>query len=132
MIPAMTTDLKMLAWSAILCVLLFAPYVMARFMVWGIADTVGYPKNPPALPDWAERARRAHMNMVENLVPFAALVLAAHFAGKTGPAVDTGAIIFFWSRVVHAGVFIAGIPWLRTLAFLGGVAGMLIIFVQLL
>jgi uncharacterized MAPEG superfamily protein len=97
-------------------------------MVWGLADTVGYPKNPPKLPDWAERAQRAHMNMVENLAPFAALVLVAQASGRAGPATAMAATLFFWSRVAHAIVFIAGMPWLRTLAFLGGVVGMAIIF----
>jgi uncharacterized MAPEG superfamily protein len=124
----MSTDLVMLAWSAAFCVALFLPYVMARTLVWGLADTVGYPKNPPALPDWAERARRAHMNMVENLAPFAALVLVAQASGRASTATAMGATIFFWSRIVHAIVFIAGIPWLRTLAFLGGVIGMAMIF----
>jgi uncharacterized MAPEG superfamily protein len=100
--------------------------------VWGLADTVGYPKNPPALPDWALRAQRAHMNMVENLAPFAALVLAAQASGKAGPATAMAATLFFWSRVAHAIVFIAGIAWLRTLAFLGGVIGMAIIFLHII
>ena len=72
--------------QAALCVALFLPYVMARTLVWGLADTVGYPKNPPSLPDWAERARRAHMNMVENLAPFAALVLVAQASGRVSAA----------------------------------------------
>jgi uncharacterized MAPEG superfamily protein len=128
----MTTDLAMLAWSAALCVVLFLPYVMARAMVWGLADTVGYPKNPPTLPDWAERAHRAHINMVENLAPFAALVLVAQASGHAGAATALGATLFFWARVAHAIVFIAGIPWLRTLAFLVGVIGMAMIFFQII
>ena len=35
-----------------------------------------------AVPAWIERGRRAHTNMVENLAPFACLVLVAHVAGK--------------------------------------------------
>ena len=123
-------ELKMLAWSAALCVVLFVPYVLARIGSWGLLDTVGYPENPPQLPPWARRAYRAHMNMVENLAPFAALVLVAHAAGISNGATALGAQLFFWSRVVHAVVFIAGIPWIRTLAFVGGVIGMAIIFVQ--
>ena len=124
----MSTDLVMLAWSAALCVVLFLPYVLSRSMVWGLADTVGYPKHPPALPDWAERARRAHMNMVENLAPFTALVLVAQASGHANATTALGATLFFWARLVHAVVFIAGIPWLRTLAFLVGVIGMAMIF----
>jgi uncharacterized MAPEG superfamily protein len=128
----MTTDLLMLVWSAVLCVVLFLPYVLSRITTWGLIDTVGYPANPPALPAWAQRAYRAHLNMVENLVPFTALVFVAHQVGAVNATVALGAQIFFWSRVVHAVVFIAGIPWVRTLAFTGGVVGMVIILLQIL
>lgn len=128
----MTTDLTMLVWSAVLCVLLFLPYVLARVLTWGLVDTVGYPKNPPALPDWAQRAHRAHINMAENIGPFAALILVAHVAGLANEATALGAAIFFWARLAHAVVFIAGIPWVRTLAFVVSVAGEAIILLQIL
>ncbi|MBL8672145.1 MAG: MAPEG family protein [Alphaproteobacteria bacterium] len=124
----MSTALAYLAWSALLCALLWVPYVLARFQVWGIADTVGYPENPKALPQWAQRAQRAHMNMVENLVPFAALVLIAHLTGKGGGLAATGAAIFFYARLAHAGVLIAGLPWARTGAFIAGWVGTLLVF----
>lgn len=128
----MTADLVYLALSAALCALLWVPYVLARFSVWGIADTVGYPENPPALPGWAQRAARAHANMVENLAPLATLVLIAHAAGAAGETTAIGAGLFFWARLVHAVVFIAKVPWLRTLAFLGGWAGIVIVFLDLI
>jgi uncharacterized MAPEG superfamily protein len=128
----MTTDLNMLVWSAVLTIVLFVPYILARFIYWGITDTVGYPTNPPALPGWAERAKRAHINMAENLAPFAALVLVAHVTGAANTTTAMGAAIFFWSRLVHALVFIAGLPWVRTLAFIVGLIGELLILSQIL
>lgn len=65
--------------------------------------------------------------MVENLVPFAALVLVAHVAGKHDAMTIAGAQLFFFARLVHAVVYTAGIPWARTLAYFGGVVGMLVI-----
>ena len=128
----MSTDLIMLAWSSALCVVLFLPYVLARTMVWGLADTVGYPKNPPTLPDWADRAYRAHRNMVENLAPFAALVLTAQASGRASTTTALAATLFFWARLAHAIVFIAGIPWLRTLSFMVGVIAMAMIFLAII
>lgn len=128
----MSTDLAMLVWSAVLCVVLFLPYVLARVMVWGLVDTVGYPKNPPALPDWAQRAHRAHVNMAENIGPFAALVLVAHVTGAASDLTALGALIFFWARVAHAIVFIAGLPWVRTLAFVASIVGEALILLQIL
>ena len=46
------------------------------------------------LPGWAERAKRAHINMAENLAPFAALVLVAHVTGAANATTAMGAAIF--------------------------------------
>ena len=42
-----------------------------------------------------------------------------------------GAQLFFWGRVGHAVLYIAGIPWARTAAWLVSVIGLLLIFLQL-
>jgi uncharacterized MAPEG superfamily protein len=128
----MTVDMTMLVWSAVLCLVLFLPYVLCRIMVWGLVDTVGYPQNPPALPDWAQRAQRAHLNLVENLAPFAAFVLVAQIGGAANAATALGATIFFWARLVQAVVHILGVPWVRTLAFFVSLAGEVMILAQIL
>lgn len=113
----MKTELLYLACVATFTALLWIPYVLNRFAVWGIADTVGYPDNPKPLAPWAERLRRAHANAVENLVIFAALVLAAGALGIAGGVVATAAIVYFWARVVHALAYTFKVPWVRTLGF---------------
>ncbi len=119
----------MLAYSAFLCLVLWIPYILAEIQVRGVSSAVGYPTGKyDDLPDWAQRTQRAHMNMVENLAPFAALVLLAHIAGQANDATVFGAALFFWARLVHAIVHIAGIPWARTLAFTVAWIGNLIIF----
>lgn len=123
----MTTELTYLVLSALLCVLLWVPYVLARFAVWGIFNTLGYPENPPALPAWAARAQAAHTNMVENLAPFAAVVAAAALAKVSDPVTGLGAALFFYGRLAHAPVYILKIPVLRTVAFLVAWAGILLI-----
>ena len=65
--------------------------------------------------------------MLENLPVFAALVLVAHLSGASNETTALGATIFFWGRVAHAGAYIAGIPYLRTLAFAVSLTGMLMI-----
>jgi len=42
-----------------------------------------------------------------------------------------GAQIFFWARLVYAGVYIAGVPWLRTGVWAVAVVGLILIFLQL-
>ena len=130
---ALTVDLRMLAYSAFLALMLWMPYILSAMAVRGLIRVAGYPTGGYTdLPDWAQRAHRAHLNLVENLVPFAALVLIAHVMGATNEATALGARLFFWARAVQAAVHIAAIPWLRTLAFLVGWVGNLIILWQIL
>ena len=63
---------------------------------------------------------KAHSNAVENLVIFAALVLAAHAAGISNSATATACVVYFWARVVHVLAYTFAIPWVRTLAFAVG------------
>jgi uncharacterized MAPEG superfamily protein len=122
-------EFRMLAYSAFLCLVLWVPYILATIQIRGLAGVVGYPTGKyDDLPDWAQRNQRAHMNLVENLVPFSALVLLAHLAGQASGATAFGAALFFWARLAHAVVHIAGIPWARTMAFTVAWIGNLIIF----
>ena len=50
------------------------------------------------------------------VMAFVALVLVAVVANKTNASTLTGAQLFVWARVAYALIYLAGIPWLRTLA----------------
>ena len=83
--------------------------------------------SPPSLgplPEWANRASRAQRNLVDTLVPFTAVVLAVQMAGVSSDQTQLGAALFFWGRVGHAASYIAGIPYVRTLAFVVSVGGL--------
>ncbi len=123
----MTTDLMMLIASAVLTVLLALPYSTGFMLTRGLYVMAGNREDFPPGTGWIGRAHRAHLNMVENIVPFAVLVLAAAVAGKADAWTALGAQVFFYSRVAHAVVYIAGVPWLRTLAWIGGVVGMALV-----
>jgi len=120
----MTTDITMLIASAVLTVALALPYSTGFMLTRGLYVMAGNREDFPPGTGWIGRAHRAHLNMVENMVPFAALVLAAAVSGKADAWTALGAQVFFYARIVHAVVYIIGVPWLRTLAWVGGVAGM--------
>ena len=130
----MTTDLWMLLWSAVLCLLLPVTYLMGRTMTpGGLAWGLGNRDRPlDAVPAWTARAQRAHLNLIENLAPFAILVLVAQVAGKANATTALGATLFFWGRVAHAAVYIAGITMVRTAVFFVVAAGELLILMQIL
>ena len=127
----MKPELIWLLWAVALT---FAQMLIA---VSGATLQVGLPKlagNRDGLTPctgWAGRAQRAHHNMLENLALFTALVLVAVLANKTNATTLLGAQIFVWARVAYALVYLAGIPWLRTLVWLVSVIGLLLIFLQL-
>jgi uncharacterized MAPEG superfamily protein len=128
----MTTDLWMLVWTGLLCLLLPTVYLVGRSSVpGGLGWGFGNRDTPLEVAPWAGRAIRAHLNLVENLAPFAILVLVAHVAGKANATTAQGATLFFWGRVAHAAVYVAGIPYLRTAAFFVGTIGELMILAQL-
>lgn len=120
----MTTDITMLIASAVLTVLLAVPYSAGFLLTRGLYVVAGNREDFTPGSGWIGRAHRAHLNMVENIAPFAALVLAAAVAGKADAWTALGSQVFFYSRVLHAVVYILGVPWIRTLAYLGGLVGM--------
>jgi uncharacterized MAPEG superfamily protein len=128
----MTTDLWMLVYTALLSMFFFFAYLPGRAAVaGGLAWAFGNRDTPLAVPAWTSRAERAHQNLVENLAPFAILVLVAHVAGKTNATTALGATLFFWGRVGHAAAYIAGIIYLRTAVFFIATVGELLILSQL-
>ena len=116
----MKPELTYLVWVTVLTALIWIPYVLDRIAVWGIADTVGYPENPKPQSPWARRMKAAHANAVENLVIFAALVLAAQAAGVSNGTMVLACTLYFWARVVHLLAHTFALPWIRTLAFTVG------------
>jgi uncharacterized MAPEG superfamily protein len=128
----MTTELSSLVLVSTFTALLWAPYVTDRMLVAGIDATVGYPAEAAPLSPWAKRLRAAHANAVENLVVFAALVLAAQALDVHTALTALAATLFLWSRIAHATLYALGVKWLRTVAFVGGFAAQMMLAYQLL
>lgn len=113
----MKTELLYLVWATVLTGLIWVPYILDRIAVEGLTNAVGYPENPKPQSPWARRLMKAHLNAVENLVIFAALVLAAQSAGISNGLTVGACAVYFWARVVHLGAYAFAVPLLRTLAF---------------
>ncbi|HYE26821.1 MAG TPA: MAPEG family protein [Allosphingosinicella sp.] len=127
----MTVDLQMLVWSAALALAQMVVAAIGAHGQVGLPALAGNREDLPALTGWAGRARRAHLNMIENLLVFAIVVLVAHAAGKANATTAQGASLFFWARLAYAILYVAGVPWLRTAAWAASIAGLLLVFSQL-
>jgi len=129
----MSPDLKYLALTAILTASLWIPYVISQVMTNGPLKPKNYTDPAPrALPSWGRRADRTYINAVENLAPFAALVIVIHLAGKANAATAFWAMSFFWLRLAHAVVYLLGIPYLRTVIFTLGYVAVVGLFLELI
>jgi uncharacterized MAPEG superfamily protein len=129
----MSTDLKYLAFTALLTASLWIPYVIAQVRTNGPLQPANYadPTQRP-LPPWGKRADRAYLNAIETFAPFAALVILIHLASKESSVTAFLAASFFWLRVAHAVVFWAAIPYIRTLIFTLGYVVVLGLFYELM
>ena len=127
----MTIELSLLVWSAALTLVLAVVAVQGALQQVGLETLIGNRDNMPEITGWAGRAIRAHRNLLENLVLFAILVLTAKAVGVSNGMTETGAYLFFFGRLAHAGVYIAGIPWVRTATWAVSVLGLVLIFLQL-
>lgn len=123
----MDTALFYLAASGLFTILLWVPYILARLMAWGLPTFLnnypeGFPARQPEAPLWASRAHRAHLNMVETMPAFIAVLVAALMVGQSSPETLQAAAmwseVFFFARIAHAIVYVVGIPYLRTPVYL--------------
>lgn len=64
----------------------------------------------PQGSDWYRRAMRAHMNCVENLPVYGAIVVALVASGTTGPNLDVLAIVLIIARVCQTLLHIGARP----------------------
>lgn len=127
----MTIELKLLVWSVALAFAQMLLAVVGATQQVGIEELAGNREFTPKLMGWAERARKGHLNMLENLALFAPLVLVAHMTGRTNATTALGAEIFFLARLIYVFVFAFGVPYLRTLVWTVSVIGLILIFSQL-
>jgi uncharacterized MAPEG superfamily protein len=128
---ALPMELTMLLWATILYIAQICLAALVADVKNGIAWGLGNREETPVLPGWGGRAQRAHVNMAESLLPFACLVLIAHGSGQLGELSVLGAQIFLVSRFLYALLYLAGIKVLRSLAYFGGLVGMVLIVIQL-
>ena len=116
----MKPELFYLLLTAILTGCLWIPVVIGYGKARGALKPSDYKVAPTSpLPDWVNRANRAHQNAVESFAPFAAVVLIGQVMGVSTAATQICATVFFYARVVHAVVHISGFSlfFARTLIF---------------
>ncbi len=111
------TELGVLTCLTLFAATMWLPYVVgvARLPeTTGPADGFSRPADLNLLPAWIHRAHRAHLNLLEQFLPFAVLVLIVdRMDGFTALTYWT-AIAFFWIRIIHAVGMVSGVALFPT------------------
>ncbi|NQY79381.1 MAG: MAPEG family protein [Candidatus Caenarcaniphilales bacterium] len=119
--------------TAMLTGLMWLPYIINRIIEEGLIPAVTQSQvevNAKSL--WGQRAYRAHMNAIENLVVFAPLVLSLCYLNLSSPETIELCKYFLFLRIAHYICYMAAVPVLRTLLFAGGVIIQIKLFVTIL
>ena len=107
-----TTELTVLVFLALLAASLWVPYIVGVNLQKQAADAPDpfvRPGNLSDLPAWVHRAHRAHLNMLEQFLPFAVLVLLVDRLGAYSALTYWTALAFLGLRLAHAIGMISGL-----------------------
>jgi len=127
----MTKTLMILAELAVINWALIIAASLIKAKAWkpsGLSAALGNRDNMPDCTGFPARTDRAAKNMLENMVLFTALVVAASVGGVASANVELGARIFFWARVAYIPIYMIGIPVARTAVYALSLVGMGMIF----
>jgi uncharacterized MAPEG superfamily protein len=128
----MSVELTMLVWSTALLIVLVAVQAAAGVRAQGVPAMAGSRDGLPPPKTFQARSKRLVDNHREGLTMFAPLVIVAALAHVSNAWTVLGAELFFWARLAHAGLYLAGIPWVRPLAWGVGIAGTIMVLVAVL
>lgn len=130
----MTVELSVIAYSAVLLLVLIiisaASNVTAMGQAWGVSNR----EDTPPSDGFKGRAKRAYMNLLEQLVIFSLLVITAHIAGIHSSLTVLAAQLFLAGRIAHAIVYLAGWTFIsiRTLVWVVALVGTIIMAYEVL
>lgn len=127
----MTIELTMLLYSVILLFVIIAIPAAEAIIRNGAMTQAGARDDMPEPTVFHKRATRLQANMIENMALFVPVVLIANVADVSTGLTVFGAQLFFFARIVHTIIYLAGWPMIRPIAWLSGVIGITMIAIAL-
>ncbi|MEO0653267.1 MAG: MAPEG family protein, partial [Pseudomonadota bacterium] len=106
----MSVEMIYLTLTALLAASLWIPFIIG-VNTQTVKDMSDFTRPPDLsdLPPWIHRAWRAHLNLIEQFLPFAVIVLIAHLQGVSTGVTVWASVAFFWIRLAHAAGMITGV-----------------------
>ncbi len=127
-----STEIAVLGWSVMLLIAHIVVQALLLVKDCGLGYALSSRDDPKPVSPLTDHITRALRNFIETYGAFVALALALAVTGKTGGLGATGALVWFWARVVYVPVFGAGIPVLRTTVWGVSIIGLLMMLISLL
>lgn len=115
-------ELYVLALLMVLAGSLWMPYVVGIATDPSQEDAFGRPADLSRVRPWVHRAHRAHLNLLEQAMPFAVLVLIVNAVNGFSMLTYWAALAFLCIRLIHAAGMISGVARMpvRPTLFLAG------------
>lgn len=118
----------------VLAIVFYIAQIVVQALVsvpqYGVGPLVGARDNMAEPHPMLGRIKRANQNMVEALVMFMPLALLALHTNTVGATL--GAAVFFYARLAFFPLYVFGVPWLRTIVWGIGIAGLVMMILKLL
>src|SRR5690348_1644010 len=128
----MTTELTMLAYSVALLIVLVLIQASIGVQAKGLVPMANNRDNVGPATGFHARMLRVVDNHREGITMFAPVILIAAVANVHSGMTVLGAQMFFYSRLVHAVLYVTGIPLVRPLFWAVGLAGTVIVLLAIL
>lgn len=128
----MTVELTMLLYSVILMLVLILIPAGESIIRNGAIAQAGPRDDLPEPSVFNKRATRLKHNMIENMVLFVPVVLLASIAGVSTGNTVLGAQLFFFARIIHAVIYLAGWPMIRPVFWMASLVGIIMIAMTLI
>lgn len=124
----MTTELTVLAWGSILALVHIFAAGHVKTKQYGVQWNMGARDEalPPPEPI-VGRLMRAQANYFETYPVMAAAILIVSVAGLNSQWTAIGSLLWLGCRIAYLPVYALGIPKLRSVLFLAGLAGTLMV-----
>ncbi len=125
---AMTTELIVLAWGAVLALVHIFAAVRVKTRQYGTKWNVGARDEalPPPHPI-VGRLARAQANFFETFPIMAAAILIVTVADLADRWTAIGSILWLGARIVYLPLYALGVPVVRTIVFMASVAGIALV-----
>ncbi len=127
-----TTEITVLGWSIILLIVHIVLQTLSLVRDHGLGYAMSARDDTKPVSAITDHLTRGLRNFGETYPAFIALALALVMTDKAGGIGATGALVWFWARVVYVPVFAAGIPVLRTGVWSVSIIGLVMMLIQLM